>query len=55
MHTKLWSVTLKGRYYSEDLGVDGKLMLKWILLEKQSGKVWTGCMWLRIGTILEVT
>jgi hypothetical protein len=35
--------------HSEDLGVDGKIILEWIL-EKCGGKEWTGCMWLRIGT-----
>jgi hypothetical protein len=33
----------------EDLGVDGKILLEWIL-EKYGEKVWTGFMWLRIGT-----
>jgi len=33
---------LKGRNHSEDLAVDGKIILEWIL-GKQSGKVWTGC------------
>jgi hypothetical protein len=28
---KLWSVNLKGRNYSEDLGVCGKVILEWIL------------------------
>jgi hypothetical protein len=32
----------------EDPGVDGKITLEWIL-GKQGGKVWTGCIWLRIG------
>jgi hypothetical protein len=30
---------MKGRDHSEDLGVDGKIILEWIL-EKQSDKVW---------------
>jgi hypothetical protein len=34
---------------SIDLGVDGKIKLKWIL-GKQGGKLWTGCIWLRIQT-----
>jgi hypothetical protein len=29
--------------------VDGKIILDWIL-GKQSGNVWNGCIWLRIGT-----
>jgi hypothetical protein len=43
MSTKFWSENLKGRYHSEDLGIYGKI-------GKQGGKVWTGCIWLRIGT-----
>jgi hypothetical protein len=31
------------------LGIDGKITLKWIL-GKRDGKVWTGCIWLRIGS-----
>jgi hypothetical protein len=30
-------------------GADGKTILEWIL-QKQGGKAWTGCIWLRIGT-----
>jgi hypothetical protein len=33
----------------EDLGVDGKIMIRWIL-RKQGGMVWTGLIWLSIGT-----
>jgi hypothetical protein len=33
----------------EDLGVDRKIILERILV-KYSGKVWTGCIWLGIGT-----
>jgi hypothetical protein len=31
MHRKLWSENLKGRVYLEDLGVDGNIILEWIL------------------------
>jgi hypothetical protein len=31
MHTELSSEKLKGRDHSEDLGVDGKIILEWIL------------------------
>jgi hypothetical protein len=31
MNTKLWSVSLKVRDHSEDIGVDGKIILTWIL------------------------
>jgi hypothetical protein len=40
---------LKGREFSEDLGVDGRVILEW-MLGKYGGKMWTGCMWLRAGT-----
>jgi hypothetical protein len=33
---------LKGRDRSEDLGVDGRIILEWIL-GKYGGKVWTVC------------
>jgi hypothetical protein len=33
----------------EDLGVDGRIMLKWIL-KKSVGGSWTGLKWLRIRT-----
>jgi hypothetical protein len=42
------SESLKGRDHSEDQGMDGKI-LEWIF-RKQGGKVWAGCIWLRIGT-----
>jgi len=32
-----------------DLGVDGKIMLLWIL-NKYRERMWTGFMWLRVGT-----
>jgi hypothetical protein len=31
MRTKFWWDNLKGRDDSEDLGVDGKIILEWIL------------------------
>jgi hypothetical protein len=50
MCTKFWSENLKGSDHSEGLIVGGKIILKWIL-EKEGGKVWTICIWLRIGII----
>jgi hypothetical protein len=31
MYTKFWSENLKGRNHSEDPGVDGEIILEWIL------------------------
>jgi hypothetical protein len=49
MYTKVWSGNLKGRDHSEDLGVDERIILEWIL-GKYGGRVWTECIWLRIET-----
>jgi hypothetical protein len=40
---------MKRRDYSEDLGADGKIISD-STLAKQGGKVWSGCIWLSIGT-----
>jgi hypothetical protein len=37
-------IRLKQRDHLGDLGVDGRIILKY------NTSVWTGCMWLRIGT-----
>jgi hypothetical protein len=49
MHTIILLENMKGRGPLEDLGVCGSIILEWIL-GKQGGNVWTGCIWLRIGT-----
>jgi hypothetical protein len=49
MHAKFWFENLKRRDYLEDLDIDGSIILK-RMLEKWGGKVWTGFIWLRIGT-----
>jgi hypothetical protein len=49
MHAMFWLENLKGRYHSEDLVVDEKITLEWILV-KYDGRVWTGFICLRIGT-----
>jgi hypothetical protein len=49
MHKKFWLRNLKGRVLMEDVGVDGKMILEWIL-EKEGGQMCTGCIWLRIRT-----
>jgi hypothetical protein len=44
---------LKGEGHSEDIGLDGKIILEWIL-EKQGGKLWTRFTWPRVGTTGEL-
>jgi hypothetical protein len=48
MHTGLWWGNLREGDHLIDPGVDRMILLKWIF-EKWYG-VWTGSMWLMIGT-----
>jgi hypothetical protein len=45
----LWS-DLRGRDLLEDIGVDGRIILKWIF-KKWDGEARTGLIWLRIRTV----
>jgi hypothetical protein len=38
---------MKARDVEENLGVDGRIVLKCVL-GKLGGKVWIGCIWLKI-------
>jgi hypothetical protein len=49
MHTQFWSDNLKRRDLSDDLGVDGRIILKCIL-EKQGVWLRNGINWLRTET-----
>jgi hypothetical protein len=49
VYKRFCSESLKGRDHSENLGVDGMIILEWIL-QKYDGNLWTGFIWLRIGT-----
>jgi hypothetical protein len=53
MHKKFWSETLKGRDHSEDVGIDRRIILDWIL-GKYDEKLWTGCIWFRIGSTVKL-
>jgi hypothetical protein len=46
MHIIVCVENLKGRDHSEDLGVDGRIILEWIL-GKYGGEMWTGSIWIR--------
>jgi len=50
MHTKIWLQNLKGRDHLEDQGVDGRIILEWIL-GGQCGKVRNGFICVRTGTM----
>jgi hypothetical protein len=45
---RFWSEYLKGRGCLEVIGVEGKIILEWIL-GKYGGKFWTEWIWLMIG------
>jgi hypothetical protein len=45
MHAEILSETPNESQHIEDIGVDGRITLEWIL-GKQGGKMWAGCTWL---------
>jgi len=49
MHVIFWLETLKGRDHSEEVDTDGKIKLDCIS-GIWGGNVWTGCIWLGIGS-----
>jgi len=44
-----YSVLVGGKMHFEDLGVDGRIILKWFL-KKWFGRVWTGLIWFWVAT-----
>jgi hypothetical protein len=49
LHTGFWWGDLRETDDLEDLGVDGRMTLKWIF-KKWVVEAWTGLIWLGIGT-----
>jgi hypothetical protein len=47
VHTTFWLGSLKGGDHLEDLGVDRRITLRWILGKYGLG-MWIGFIWLRI-------
>jgi hypothetical protein len=49
MESEFCLASLKVRYHSEDLEVDGRIILRFIL-GRHDGSMWTWFIWLRIGS-----
>jgi len=49
IYANIWQGNLKERSHLEDLDIDARIIPKWIS-KKQDGKMWTGLIWLRIGS-----
>jgi hypothetical protein len=48
VHTGFWWGYLRDSDHLEDLGRDGRIILK-MILEQWDGEAWPGLMWLRLG------
>ena len=46
VHAGFWWGNMRERDHLEDLGVDGRIILKWIF-KKSDDEVWDGFIWLR--------
>jgi hypothetical protein len=49
VYTGFWWGDLRERDHWEGVGVDGRIILKWIF-KKWDWESWTGLIWLKIGT-----
>jgi len=47
VHTELWWGDLMERDHLEDLGIDGRVLLNWIV-QKCDKEAWTALIWRRI-------
>jgi hypothetical protein len=47
---KVWWVNLKERNHLEDVGVDMRIILKWVM--KQAGMAWTESVWRSVEFLL---
>ena len=46
----MWWGNVREKYLLENLGVDGRIILKFIFKKYERWWVWTGLVWLKIGT-----
>jgi hypothetical protein len=51
MYIWIWWGNLRERDHLQDLGVDGRIILRWIFKKRDVEGVWSGSSWLRIGTV----
>jgi hypothetical protein len=54
MCPKFWSENLKWRDLLEDLAIDGRIILEW-MLNKQHGKMWAGFIFVKVSTSILIT
>jgi hypothetical protein len=50
VNTEFWWVDLMERHHLEDIGIDGRIILK-CNFRKWDREAWTGLLWLRIRTV----
>ena len=50
VYTEFWWGNLWERDYLDNKGVDGRIILRYILKKWDNTGAWTGSSWLRIGT-----
>jgi hypothetical protein len=49
VHRGIWWENLREKDHLKDLGVNGRIILKWIF-KMWNREAWTGFIWLRTGT-----